>query len=110
MSAKTPREVFVLLLSHARNNTERNIKAYQEIGQKAENPDVQEALKARAYVAQDNLKTIDQCFNMIGEKPVQLSGKLHDAFVDEAKSELAEIQTPVARQLYILAKASQLAH
>ena len=110
MSAKTPREVFVLLLSHARNNTERNIKAYQEIGQKAENPDVQEALKARAYVAQDNLKTIDQCFNMIGEKPVQLSGKLHDAFVDEAKSELAEIQTPAARQLYILAKASQLAH
>ena len=110
MSAKTPREVFVLLLSHARNNTERNIKAYQEIGQKVENPDVQEALKARTYVAQDNLRTIDQAFNMIGEKPLQLSGKLHDAFVEEAKSELAEIQSPAARHLYILAKASQLAH
>ena len=110
MSAKTPREVFVLLLSHARNNTERNIKAYQEIGQKAENPDVQEALKARAYVAQDNLKTIDQCFNMIGEKPVQLSGKLHEVFVEDFKRELEEIQSPEARHLYILAKATHLAH
>lgn len=110
MSAKNPKEVFVMLLSHARHNTERNIKGYQEIGQKAENPDVKEALKARQFVAQENLRTLDECFSMIGEKPVQLSGKLQDIFMDDFKSELAEIQSPAARHLYILARATQLAH
>jgi ferritin-like metal-binding protein YciE len=110
MPAKNPKEVFVMLLSHARHNTERNIKGYQEIGQKAENPDVKEALKARQFVAQENLRTLDECFSMIGEKPVQLSGKLQDIFMDDFKSELAEIQSPAARHLYILARATQLAH
>jgi ferritin-like metal-binding protein YciE len=110
MPAKNPKEVFVMLLSHARHNTERNIKGYQEIGQKAENPDVKEALKARQFVAQENLRTLDECFTMIGEKPVQLSGKLQDIFMDDFKSELAEIQSPAARHLYILARATQLAH
>jgi len=43
MSAKDPKEVFVMLLSNARNHTERSIKAYEIIGQAAENPDVKEA-------------------------------------------------------------------
>jgi len=47
---------------------------------------------------------------MIGEKPVQLSGKLQDIFIDDFKNELAEIQSPAAKQLYILARATQLAH
>ena len=110
MSAKTPREVFVLLLSNARNHTERSIKAYEMIGQQAENPDVKEALKAREFVAEENLRTLDECFEMIGEKPIQLSGKLQDVFIEEFKRELAEIQSPAARHLYILAKATHLAH
>ena len=109
MSAKNPKEVFVMLLSNARNHTERNIKGYQEIGQTAENPDVKEALKARQFVAQENLRTLDECFAMIGEKPVQVSGKLQDVFLEDFKRELAEIQSPVGRHLYILAKATQLA-
>jgi ferritin-like metal-binding protein YciE len=99
-----------MLLSNARNHTERSINAYELIGQHAENPDVKEALKAREFVAEENLRTLDECFEMIGEKPVQLSGKLHDVFVEDFKRELAEIQSPAARHLYILAKATHLAH
>ena len=110
MSAKTPREVFVLLLSNARNHTERSIKAYEMIGQQAENPHVKEALKAREFVAEENLRTLDECFEMIGEKPVQVSGKLQEVFLEDFKRELAEIQSPAARHLYILAKATHLAH
>ena len=110
MSAGNPKEVFVLLLSNARNNTERSIKAYETIGQNAENQDVQDALKARKFIAEENLKTLDECFEMIGEKPVQLSGKLQEVFMEEFKRELDEIQSPVARNLYILAKATHLAH
>lgn len=110
MSARDPKEVFVLLLSNARNHTERSIKAYETIGQMAENPDVKEALKAREFIAEENLRTLDECFDMIGAKPVQVSGKLQEVFFEDFKRELAEIQSPAARHLYILAKAIHLAH
>jgi len=110
MSAKKPNEVFLMLLSDARNNTERASKVYREISQFAKNPDVQEALEARAFVAEKNLEALDRCFEMIGEKPVKLSGRLHEVFVEDFKRELAEIQSPAARHLYVLAKATHLAH
>ena len=110
MPAKTPKEVFIMLLSDARNNTERSAKVFQELSQQAQNPDVQEALEARASIAEKNLETLDKCFEIIGEKPQKLSGRLHDIFVEDARKELAEIQSPVARQHYILAKATHLAH
>jgi ferritin-like metal-binding protein YciE len=110
MPVKNPKEVFVALLSDARHNTERAVKVYREISQSAENPDVREALEARAFIAAKNLETLDHCFELIGEKPVKLSGRLHEVFVEDFKRELAEIQSPVARHLYILAKATHLAH
>ena len=110
MPARNPKEVFLMLLSDARNNTERTAKVYEEVSQAAQNPDVKEALEARAFVTKKNLETLDKCFEMIGEKPVQLSGRLHDVFVEDFKKVLAEIQSPPAKHLYILAKASHLAH
>jgi ferritin-like metal-binding protein YciE len=110
MPAKNPKEVFVTLLSDARHNTERSIKIYNEVSQLAENPDVREALEARAFIAEKNLETLDHCFELIKEKPVKLSGRLHDVFVEDFKRELGEIQSPVARHLFILAKATHLAH
>jgi ferritin-like metal-binding protein YciE len=110
MPAKNPKEVFLMLLSDARNNTERSANVYREISKMAQNPDVKEALEARAFVADKNLEALDQCFEIIGEKPVKLSGRLQDVFVEDFKKELAEIQSPAARHLYILAKATHLAH
>ena len=110
MPAKNPKEVFITLLSDARNNTERSAKVFQELGQTAQNPDVQEALEARAFVAEKNLEALDRCFEIIGEKPQKLSGRLHDIFVEDFRKELNEIQSPVARHLFILAKATHLAH
>jgi ferritin-like metal-binding protein YciE len=110
MSAKGLKEVFVMLLSNARHHTERTIKAYETIGQLAENPDVKNALKARQFISKQNLRTLDDCFEMIGEKPAKLSGRLQEAFIEDFKRELAEIQEPAARQLYVLAKLTHLAH
>jgi ferritin-like metal-binding protein YciE len=110
MPAKNPKEVFVMLLSDARNNTERSARVYREISQIAQNPDVQEALEARAFVSEKNVETLDECFKVIGEKPAKLSGRLHEVFVEDFKRELAEIQSPGARHVYILAKATHLAH
>jgi ferritin-like metal-binding protein YciE len=110
MAAKNPKEVFLMLLSDARRNTERSAELYREISQAAENPDVKEALKARAFIADKNLEVLDECFDIIHEKPVKLSGRLQEVFLEDFKRELAEIQSPAARHLYILAKATHLAH
>lgn len=107
---KDPKEVFVRLLSDARHNTERSVKVFEEFSKTAENPDVQEALEARAFVAEKNLETLDKVFEIIDEEPVKLSGRLHDVFVEDFKRELSEIQSPVARHIFILAKATHLAH
>jgi len=110
MAARTPKEIFLMLLSDARRNTERSAEWYREISNAAENPDIKEALEARAFIADKNQETLDQCFEIIGEKPVKLSGRLQEVFLEDFKRELAEIQSPAARHLYILAKAQHLAH
>jgi len=110
MSVKNPKEFFVVLLSELRQGTERTTKIFQEISQVAQNPDIKEALEARAFVSDKVLATLDQCFKLIGEQPVKLSGRMHDIFVEDFRKELAEIESPVARHLFILAKANHLIH
>jgi ferritin-like metal-binding protein YciE len=41
---------------------------------------------------------------------VKINQRLHDVFVEDFRRELSEIQGPVARKLFVLAKASHLAH
>ena len=110
MSVKNPKEFFVVLLSELRQGTERTTKVFQEISQVAQNPDIKEALEARAFVSDKVPATLDQCFKLIGEQPVKLSGRMHDMFVEDFRKELAEIESPVARHLFILAKANHLIH
>ena len=72
-----------MLLSNARNNTERTARVYKELSQAAQNPDVKETLGARAFSS--SLAALDRCFEMISERPLTTVG---------FKSELAEIQSP----------------
>jgi ferritin-like metal-binding protein YciE len=110
MPVKTPKELFVTMLSDVRQAAERTPKLLQEIKQVAERPDVKEALDARIFVSERNLATLDQCFKIIGEQPVKLSGRLHEVFMEDFRRELGEIQSPVARHLFVLAKAIHLIH
>ena len=110
MAARDPKEVFLQLLSNVRQGTERTTKVFQEISQIAQNPDVKEALEARVFVSDQILARLDECFKLIGEQPMKLSGRLHDVFVEDFRKELAEIQSPAAKHLFILAKALHLIH
>ena len=110
MPIKNPKEVFLTLLSDVRQNTERGTKFYQEVSQLAQDPEIKEALEARAFIAAKSLEKLDQCFKILGEQPVKLSGRIHDALVEDFKEKLGEIQSPIARRLFILAKAIQLTH
>jgi len=110
MPIKNPKEVFVLLLSDLRQGAERTTKIFQELGQVAQDPDIKEALEARVFVSNKILDTLDECFKRINEKPVKVSGRLHDVFVEDFRKELAEIQSTEAKHLFILAKANRLIH
>jgi ferritin-like metal-binding protein YciE len=110
MAARNPRDIFVHLLSDVRQGTERTTKVFQEISQVAQDPDIKEALEQRVFISDQILAKIDQCFKLIGEQPVKLSGRLHDVFVEDFRKELAEIQAPAAKRLFILAKALHLIH
>src|SRR5215471_19153909 len=110
MPIKNPKELFVTLLSHVRHGTERSAAMYKELGDAAQNPEIQEALAARAFVSEQTLEKLDEAFKMIGEKPVNVTGRIHDVFVEDFRRELAEIQSPEARRLFVLAKANHLGH
>jgi ferritin-like metal-binding protein YciE len=110
MPVNSPKELFVQMLSDVRQGTEQTTKIFQEISQVAQNPDVREAMEARVFVSNTILAKLDQCFKLIGEQPMKLSGHLYEVFAEDFRRELAEIQNPTVRHLFILAKASHLIH
>ena len=110
MSGKNAKEVFVQLLSNLQQGTQRTTEVFQKIREVAQDPEIKEALEARILISDQIAARLDQCFKLIGEQPVKLSGRLYDDFVEDFRKELADIQNPVARHLFILAKATHLVH
>jgi len=110
MPVRNPRELFVMLLSDARQNTERSIKIYNEISTQAQDPDIKEALESRAWIAEKDVSAIDRCFHLIGEQPVEVKSRFQEVLVEELRKELAEIQNPVTKAVFLLAKADHISH
>jgi ferritin-like metal-binding protein YciE len=110
MIVENPNELFVLLLSNVREGIEHTTQMFQDFGKITQNADVKEALDARVFVSQGVVEKLDECFKLIGEQPVKLNGRLQEVFLEDFCKELAEIKSPIARELYVLAKASQLIH
>ena len=108
MPLSNPKEMLFHLLSDLRQNSERSAKFYQEISQVAQQPEIKEALEARAFLSNKTLATLDQCFKLIGEQPVKLSGRMQEVFVEDFRRELAEIQNPAVKHLFTLAKLNHL--
>jgi ferritin-like metal-binding protein YciE len=110
MPITTPKELCVSMLSELRHGAERSKKLYEELGQAAQNPQIKEALDARELVSSQITSRLDECFKLIGEKPSKINQRLHDVFIEDFRRDLNEIQGPLARRLFVLAKASHLAH
>jgi ferritin-like metal-binding protein YciE len=110
MAIKNPKELFVMLLSDVRQREEGMTKIYQAMSGAAEDPDIKEALESRSFVQNQILSSLDQCFKLIGEKPVKGNERLHEVFMEDFRRELAEIQLPLAKALYIVARVHQLIH
>jgi len=111
MPIEDPKEVFVMLLSEVRQHAERAAELHKELVQVAEDhPHIKELIEARAFMAAKTLEHIDHCFKLIGARPVIVKVRLHEVFVEELRRQLAEIKSPIARHLFILAKLAHLNH
>jgi ferritin-like metal-binding protein YciE len=110
MSIRNPKELFVRMLSDLYHGSERTTKIYEELGEVAQDPNVKEALQSRVFLQEKILGALDRCFKLIGEKPVAPSGRLQEIFVEDVRRELAEIQNPAAKALFVLIKANHLIH
>lgn len=110
MPITSGKDVFVALLSELRQGAEKSQKIYEELGRAAEDFEIKEALDARELISTQILTRLDECFRLIGEKPVNTGGRLHDVFLEDFRRELNEINSPMARRLFVLAKASRLVH
>jgi ferritin-like metal-binding protein YciE len=110
MAMQDPKELFVKLLSDVRQNEEKTTSVLQELSDVVEDPDIKEAIESRIFLKNQTLSTLDQCFKLIGEKPQKSSGRIQEVFVEDFRRELGEIQGPLARTLFIAAKANHLMH
>ena len=110
MAVDTPLDAFVLLLSDVRRKTERSVDFYRELNKLAEEPEVKDALEARAFIAEKSLDKIDQAFKLINQKPVTLTGKAEEVFIEDFRREVAEFKSPPARRLFVLSKLIHLTH
>jgi ferritin-like metal-binding protein YciE len=110
MPIKDQKELFLWMLSDLRQGAERSTKIFQELSDAVQDPDIKEALNARVFISDKTLSTINECFKLIGQKPVNTKGRLHEIFEEDFRKELAEIESPDGRRLFVLAKASRLAH
>jgi ferritin-like metal-binding protein YciE len=103
-------ELFVKMLSDVRQRTEKTTKIYEELSEVVQDPNIKEALQSRAFLQDKTLAALDRCFALIGQKPVAVSGRLQDVFVEDFRRELAEIQAPAAKALFVVIKANHLMH
>ncbi len=108
MTVKNPKDLFVLLLSGIRQREERSADLFKEMSEIAKDPDIKEALESRVFLKSQTISTLDRCFKLIDEQPVQIDEKFHDVFVEDFRRELAEIQSPAVKALYVLAKAKHV--
>lgn len=121
MAMQNPKEFFVFLLSNLRHSEERITEILQELSEKVADPDIKEALESRLFLRNQVLSTLDRVFQLISQagRDVQQPMQPHERerlqqfkqmLVEDARRELAEINSPKLRHLYILAKTQQVVH
>jgi len=110
MPVKNPKELFTLMLSDVRQSAERMTAMLSELSNIAQDPKVADALEEKEFVAGQTIAKLDQCFKLIGEKPLKLKGRVREVLIEEALKDAAEISSPIAKQLWVLSKGLQLIH
>ena len=110
MPISTAKDLAVAMLSELRHGAERSSKIYEELAHAAQNQQIMEALTARQLISSQIVTRLDECFKLLGEKPAKVNLRMHEVFLEDFRREVNEMQSPIARKIFVLAKANHLAH
>lgn len=110
MQVKNPMELFVYMLSDVRYGAELTTNFFKELTRMAVDPDVKDALEARIFLQEQTVETLDKCFTLINEKPIEVAPQIYDVFVENFRKDFAEIQAPALKRVLILAKIAAIVH
>jgi ferritin-like metal-binding protein YciE len=108
MVIKEPKELFVKILSNLREHEYGLTDTLNTLRENIQDLGTKEYFESLAYLSEKNVETIDKCFKMINEKPVKTDDKLKELFLEDFKKEFNEIQSPLAKVVYFVAKANHL--
>jgi ferritin-like metal-binding protein YciE len=110
MSVKNPEDMFVWMLSDARQREERAKTFLEELHKVAEDKEVEEIIEQRLFLRDKIIGTIDQAFKLMGKQPVTVSSKTHDFLVEELRQGLGKIEFPAGKALFIRFMVNQIMH
>jgi hypothetical protein len=100
--------LFNLMLADLRQSTERSKQTFQELKQVVPDTDIRDAMQSGVLLADYILGKMDQCCEIADQQRPRVREGLDEAFVEDFRREVAQIHSPEARALFVLAKASQL--
>lgn len=110
MPIDNAKDLFVMLLSDLRQGAERTTNIFKELSEATQDPKLKELLEARVFLSHKILASLDECFKLIGTKPVNHNGRLRDLFIEDFRKDLSQIQSTDAKRLFILVRATHLIH
>jgi len=108
MAYNNPKELFVKMLSDVRESESNLTTAFKELRETAEEQGAKDILDSLVFLQDKNLVTLDQCFKQIGAQPVKTDDKFINMFIESFRKEFTEIQSPVAKTLFVFAKLNHL--
>jgi ferritin-like metal-binding protein YciE len=110
MPIDNAKDLFVMLLSDLRQGAERTTNIFKDLSEATQDPKLKELLEARVFLSDKILASLDECFKLIGTKPVNHNGRLRDVFLEDFRKDLSQIRSTDAKRLFILVRATHLIH
>jgi ferritin-like metal-binding protein YciE len=108
MTFNNPKDLFVKILSDVRESEYSLTTAFKELRETAQDQRAKDILDSLVFLQDKNVATLDQCFKLIGAQPVKTDDKFINMFLENFRKEFTEIQSPVAKTVFLFSKINHL--
>ncbi|MCX6020565.1 MAG: DUF892 family protein [Chloroflexi bacterium] len=108
MAIQSAEDLFLTMLSNLQNSETRLASNAGDLAQLAQNKEVKEVLDVRAFIAKQNAANIDECFRLLGKKPVQTNQQFRQTWLEDVRREAETIQTPALKAIYVIGAFRQI--
>jgi ferritin-like metal-binding protein YciE len=103
MAINSAEDLFLNVLSRLHQAEQRQARAADEMSQIAQTKEAKEALTVRAYLGKQEAANIEECFQLLGEQPRQITpSRIEEVAAEEFRLEMNAIQSPALKTVYAL--------